>query len=75
MLVKYRNHLNAVRDCIDKNQMVIKKMLRDNSLLGGANVGPEIIQKDLDGHATKIRHQDMEHVSILLNTSLFNISF
>ncbi|KAI9590756.1 carnosine N-methyltransferase isoform X2 [Glossina fuscipes] len=66
MLVKYRHHLNVVRDCIDKNQMVIKKMLRDNLLLGGGNAGPEITQKDLDGHATKIRHQDMEHAQSTL---------
>lgn len=32
MLMKYRHHLNVVRDCIDKNQIVIKMMLNHNVL-------------------------------------------
>ena len=62
MLVKYRNHLRVIRDCIDENQKVIKKMLRDN--VGFMDMGGSdyLIQQDSDGHTTKIRHQDMEHV-------------
>nr|XP_013101289.1 unnamed protein product [Stomoxys calcitrans] len=57
MLSKYRHHLSTVRDCIDKNQVVIKKMLVDNPLCDSSAVS----QRDLDGHIAKIRHQDMEH--------------
>lgn len=60
MLTKYRHHLSVIRDCIDKNQVVIKKMLSDNPLCDNSVV----TQRDLDGHASKIRHQDMEHVSL-----------
>lgn len=60
MLSKYRHHLSIVRDCIDKNQVVIKKMLVDNPLCDSSSVS----QRDLDGHVAKIRHQEMEHVSI-----------
>lgn len=69
MLAKYRNHLRVIRDCIDENQKVIKKMLRDN--FGFMDMeGSEqmyVTQQDIDGHATKIRHQDMEHVRELLS--------
>lgn len=34
MLKKYRHHLNVVRDCIDKNQIIIKLMLNHNVLEG-----------------------------------------
>ncbi|XP_004530442.1 carnosine N-methyltransferase isoform X1 [Ceratitis capitata] len=64
MLVKYRNHLRVVRDCIDENQKVIRKMLRDNAGLidmVGSCEQVHVAQKDIDGHIAKIRHQDMEH--------------
>lgn len=61
MLKKYRHHLSIVRDCIDKNQLVIKKMLVDNPLYHSSAVS----QRDLDGHVTKILHKDMDHVSVV----------
>ncbi|XP_054727653.1 carnosine N-methyltransferase isoform X2 [Anastrepha obliqua] len=68
MLVKYRNHLRVIRDCIDENQKVIKKMLRDN--VGFMDMGGSeqmyVAQQDSDGHVTKIRHQDMEHAQSTL---------
>uniref|UniRef100_A0A1I8N7Y3 carnosine N-methyltransferase n=1 Tax=Musca domestica TaxID=7370 RepID=A0A1I8N7Y3_MUSDO len=62
MLSKYRHHLSIVRDCIDKNQVVIKKMLVDNPLCDSSSVS----QRDLDGHVAKIRHQEMEHAQSTL---------
>ncbi|XP_039958816.1 carnosine N-methyltransferase isoform X1 [Bactrocera neohumeralis] len=73
MLVKYRNHLRVIRDCIDENQKVIKKMLRDN--VGFMDMGGSeyLAQQDSDGHTTKIRHQDMEHATEQADVEPFKI--
>lgn len=67
MLSKYRHHLSIVRDCIDKNQMVIRKMMSDNVLCDGASW--ETIkkkeQRDSEAVTSKTTHQeDMENVGI-----------
>lgn len=61
MLTKYRQHLNTLRDCIDKNQEVISEMLSENPLRESSVIS----NKKLDEHAAKIRHIDMENVSSL----------
>lgn len=62
MLVKYRQHLNTLRDCIDKNQEVISEMLGEHPLSHTAMVS----SRKLDEHAAKVRHIDMEHVRTIL---------
>lgn len=64
MLTKYRQHLNTLRDCIDKNQEVISEMLSENPLRDTSMVS----SRKLDEHAAKIRHIDVENVSL---TSFF----
>lgn len=59
MLTKYRTHLSALRDCIDKNQEIISEMLSEHPLSDTAMVS----SRTLDEHAAKIRHIDMENVS------------
>ena len=61
MLAKYRQHLNTLRDCIDKNQEVISEMLSEHPLSDNAMAN----NRKLDEHAAKIRHIDMENVSII----------
>lgn len=61
MLTKYRQHLNTLRDCIDKNQEVISEMLSEHPLSDNAMAS----NRKLDEHAAKIRHIDVEHVSII----------
>ncbi|XP_055904450.1 carnosine N-methyltransferase isoform X2 [Eupeodes corollae] len=68
MLAKYRNHIGAVRYCIDENFKVIQKMLRDSDevekLFCQYPTGPAVHQED--AHAQKVRYQDMENVQSTL---------
>ncbi|KAI8125388.1 UPF0586 protein [Lucilia cuprina] len=57
MLTKYRQHLNTLRDCIDKNQEVISEMLSENPLRDASMSS----NRKSDEHAAKIRHIDMEN--------------
>ncbi|TMW54180.1 hypothetical protein DOY81_000764 [Sarcophaga bullata] len=62
MLAKYRQHLNTLRDCIDKNQQVISEMLSEHPLSDNAMAN----NRKLDEHAAKIRHIDMENAQSTL---------
>ncbi|XP_036339294.1 carnosine N-methyltransferase isoform X1 [Rhagoletis pomonella] len=75
MLAKYRNHLRVIRDCIDENQKVIRKMLRDNVDFIDMDGSEQmyVAQHDIDGHATKIRRQDMEHATEQADVEPFKI--
>lgn len=65
MLLKYRQHLNVVRDCIDKNQIVIKLML-NNNVLEGETKEDESPLHNLNGH-NNIHHP--KHSSSLLGAT------
>ncbi|XP_037934403.1 carnosine N-methyltransferase-like isoform X2 [Teleopsis dalmanni] len=59
MLSKYRKHLGAIRDCIDANQAVIKKMLRENILSANSKSSTDLITShDTDSREVKMRHQE-----------------
>ncbi|KAM7347967.1 carnosine N-methyltransferase unmet isoform 2-T2 [Cochliomyia hominivorax] len=62
MLTKYRQHLSALRDCIDKNQQVISEMLCENPLRDSSMTS----NRKVDEHAAKIRHIDMENAQSTL---------
>lgn len=67
MLTKFRKNLGIIRDCIDENQAVINKIITDRDYLFYPYPGEMIpTQQDGEGHATKIRHQDMENVQSTL---------
>lgn len=56
MLMKYRHHLNVVRDCIDKNQIVIKLMLNNNVLEGETEEEPPHHQSHYNQHKPKLHN-------------------
>lgn len=77
LFTKYRKHLSDIRNCIDDNQSVIDKMIRDHENIFRPNPGDMIVSqqdvRDLKGQTKNLRHQDMENVSMYpFNVLFFN---
>ncbi|KAH8235484.1 hypothetical protein KR032_001406 [Drosophila birchii] len=67
MLAKYRAHLECVRTCIDRNQAVIREILRERVLYppeesGGVN--PSTDSWEFDEPPPNVRHGDMDQIDI-----------
>ncbi|XP_020808243.1 carnosine N-methyltransferase isoform X1 [Drosophila serrata] len=62
MLAKYRAHLECVRTCIDRNQAVIREILRERVLYPPeeSTVNPSTDSWEFDEPPPNVRHGDMD---------------
>ncbi|XP_017096215.2 carnosine N-methyltransferase isoform X1 [Drosophila bipectinata] len=71
MLSKYRAHLSCVRTCIDRNQAVIREILRERVLYpdpdSGSPSNPSSDRWEFDEPPPHVRHGDMDQNSIALD--------
>jgi len=65
MLAKYRGHLECVRTCIDRNQAVIREILRERVLYPPEETGenPSADRWEFDEPPPNVRHGDMDQVN------------
>ncbi|XP_017055103.1 carnosine N-methyltransferase isoform X2 [Drosophila ficusphila] len=68
MLTKYRAHLECVRTCIDRNQAVIREILRARVLYPAEEPGasPSRDRWDFDEPPPNVRHGDMDQAQSTL---------
>lgn len=66
MLAKYRGHLECVRTCIDRNQAVIREILRERVLYPPEETGenPSADRWEFDEPPPNVRHGDMDQNDI-----------
>lgn len=65
MMIKYRDHLQRIRSCIDENFQIIRKLIEDvGNLFENANqsVVPKSHTNRMDDDEIRIRIQDMDKV-------------
>ncbi|XP_020808244.1 carnosine N-methyltransferase isoform X2 [Drosophila serrata] len=68
MLAKYRAHLECVRTCIDRNQAVIREILRERVLYPPeeSTVNPSTDSWEFDEPPPNVRHGDMDQAQSTL---------
>ncbi|XP_017065980.1 carnosine N-methyltransferase isoform X2 [Drosophila eugracilis] len=68
LLAKYRMHLECVRTCIDRNQAVIREILRERVLYPSeeSSVGPSADRWEFDEPPPDVRHGDMDQAQSTL---------
>ncbi|XP_016982497.1 carnosine N-methyltransferase isoform X2 [Drosophila rhopaloa] len=68
MLAKYRGHLECVRTCIDRNQAVIREILRERVLYPAeeSTTNPSADRWEFDEPPPNVRHGDMDQAQSTL---------
>ncbi|XP_055372600.1 carnosine N-methyltransferase isoform X2 [Condylostylus longicornis] len=68
MLLRYRNHLTKVRDCISTNDRVLQEMIKNvDHLFPNENKTSSDISNETNGHhVRKLKVQDLEKVQTML---------
>lgn len=75
MLSQYRNHLNRIRDCIDANNKVIRKIIKVGPPKFFDKDGSNDLNRQDDEYGPKIRVQDIESVSFCCFEIIFSLQF